>query len=124
MTKPKNLFEMSRQWVLPFVASWRTFEKTLNPAFYFVLRCGECGAFGSDFIKTIKSKKKGSAILGLQCTECQQTLKFEGLADPDADDFPQRLRNTPLSALSLNGEPIEDEPDLGLSDITRIMFDD
>lgn len=98
----RTLHLMPKQWAYPFVSAWRVFERTLNPAFSFIIRCLNCGATKVQFVMSTKNPK---ALLGLECASCLQTIKFEELIDPDAEDFPARLRTHPDSVLSTDGKP-------------------
>ncbi len=93
---------MPKTWAYPFVSAWRVFERTLNPAFTFVIRCEACGATESRFVMSTKVPK---ALLGLECKSCLQTIKFEDIIDPDAEDFPARLLTHPDTVLSTRGRP-------------------
>ncbi len=95
---------MPKTWAYPFVSAWRVFERTLNPAFTFVIRCSACGAKKAHFVMSTKTP---NALLGLECKSCLLTIKFEDVIDPDAEDFPVRLLTKPDSVLSTDGKPIK-----------------
>ena len=82
---------------MPFVASWRTFEKTLNPAVRFILSCTNCN---QQNMKVISSKKTGKTTIGLQCQteDCGQTIKFERPLAMD-ESMPERFHDYPETAL-------------------------
>lgn len=120
--KNLKLYTLPEEWSYPLVASWRVFEKTLNPAFFFILRCGNCEEMNSDFVYSVKSNE---VAIGIQCqTEgCGQTLKFDGKIDANADDFPERLR-APRPSSVLTG-PDGKKPKTKkaqLKDIITILF--
>lgn len=106
MSDNLRVYEMPNEWVETFAAAWRVMEKSLNPAFWFLMKCGKCGEIGDKHIDFVKAKKKKGAILGMQC-ECGQTIKFVGYLNPASDTFPARLRKKTKSVLRFNGE----EPD-------------
>jgi hypothetical protein len=119
----KLVFTMPKEWCYAFLAAWRTFERSMNPAFYFLIRCGNCGATGSPKVQPVKSKKKPTAVLGIQCQQCKTALKFEGLIDSKADDFPQRLLNPPRNTvLQLDGEEMDRAGDEA-KDFFTLMFE-
>ena len=93
-----RIYTLPEVWALPLVAAWRTFEKTINPAFKFVLYCVNCGEANAEIVRSRKAK---DAIIGIQCQadDCGQTIKFEVPIDPEAEDFPARLESFPPSAL-------------------------
>lgn len=99
MTDERKVHTMPKQWGYPFAAAWRVFERTLNPAFIFLIKCTNCGSTGPPSIGFVMSKKKPKAMLGLECGNCLQTVKFSGLIDPEAEDFPARLLTKPGTVL-------------------------
>ena len=98
-----EVYELPEELTVPLLAAIRLMERTINPAFSFVLRCLNCGEY---VIKSVKSKKDPSSIIGLQChnTECKRTIKFARPLRLDADDIPERLRQQPASALKEPGK--------------------
>ena len=100
----------------------------MNPAFEFISLCTNCGAEGAELIKIVMSKKKPNAVLGIQCSQCKQTLKFEGMIDPDAKTFPKRLSKRQSSILTVDGEPLDNVDDLPddliPKVVNRIVFPD
>ena len=92
---------------MPFVASWRTFEKTLNPAVSFILSCAHCD---QQNMEVINSKKIDRTIIGLQCqTEgCGQTIKFEKPISMDDESMPERFLSYPKGT-ALTGEHIGEQ---------------
>ena len=122
MSKTRKIFILPKQWVYPFVSAFRVFERTLNPAFVFKLRCSACPGEGTD-IDFVMSVKNPKAIIGLECKKCLQTVKFESPIDPDDDDFPARLLTKPTTALSSNGEPISGDQ-LDVDGYLELMFGD
>lgn len=100
---------LPRSWVYPFTAAFRTFEKTLNPAFSFLMKCEDCGAAGFPNVQFVHSKKNPKAVIGMECTKCLNTIKFEGTIDGDAEDFPARLMTRAYSVLQLNGKKAKDD---------------
>jgi len=105
----RTIWQMPKRWVLPFIASWRVFERTLNPAFYFLIKCAKCGTTGSPKVRTVRSNKRDEVLIGIECSECGNTLKFEGAADPEAPEFPDRLKGS--RADSVLTPPDEEEPE-------------
>lgn len=105
-----------------FVAAWRVFERTLNPAFYFIIKCGKCGQNGT--AQFVKSTTMAGTLIGMECSNCGQTLKFArkiGLNDPD---FPSRLEPKPQSVLI---DPDGKQAESGGDDVellTELMFPD
>lgn len=127
MAKDKRtIWTLPTRWGLPFLAAWRTFEKTINPAFVFIIRCANCGASGKDRVRFVKSVKTPSAVIGIECNSCKQTLKFEDGIDSEAPDFPDRLRGPRADSIlePPNKPGFEDAlPDLDeLDDITDLLL--
>lgn len=93
-----EVFEMPEDLVQPTVAALRVFERSLNPAFLVVLRCGKCGGYGA---QPVASRKKDRAFIGVQCTndECKRTIKFGRPIDFEEATMPARLKHKPDSAL-------------------------
>ena len=93
-----EVYELPEDLTMPLLAAVRLMERTINPAFSFVLRCLNCGEYR---VKAVASKKAAKTIIGLQCfnPECKRTIKFVRPLSWDADDFPERLRQQPPSAL-------------------------
>ena len=123
MAKEKTILELDSEYNLSFVAAWRTFERVMNPAFYFMLVCPTCNATGGDdggphpvYSKKIKDRK---VLIGIMCG-CGRVLKFGGGIDPKAKTFPQRLIAKPLSVLGSS----QRDPDVVMDDIDTILFDE
>lgn len=107
--KDRKLFVLAERWGIAFTAAWRTMERTVNPAFYFLLKCSGCGSIGAPTIRFVKSKKRENAIIGLECTSCLTTVKFDGMLDPSDESFPARLLERPASVLAMpGGKPLKD----------------
>ncbi len=119
----KNLtvYLLPKRWVIPFLAAYRVMERSLNPAFTFILRCAKCGKMGGDKVKYVMSRKNPEAIIGLQCENCGQTVKLEGMIDPKSKGFPKRLRKEHPSVLEIDGKTAKDG-DLDPGDVTKILF--
>ena len=98
-----EVYELPEDLTMPLLAAVRLMERTINPAFSFVLRCLNCGEYQ---IKSVASKKDPKTIIGLQChnDECKRTIKFARPLRWDADDLPERLRQQPVSALKEPGK--------------------
>lgn len=104
----KKINVLPAAWSYPLLASWRTMEAAINPVFEFYLKCGDCGSYGQDTVQTVYSKKKVGGkpvIIGLQCTNCGQVLKFEYPLSPGNPDFPNRLLKPPASVVEIPGKP-------------------
>ncbi len=101
MAKDFEVYEMPEELTMPLLAAVRLLERTLNPAFSFVLRCLSCGKYE---VGPVASVKDEGSIIGLQCASCKRTIKFTRPLRFDADDFPDRLRKQPASALTEPGK--------------------
>lgn len=118
--KPTKLAVLPEEWILPFVASWRVFERTLNDSFSFIMVCNVCGKEGAEHIEFVQSKKSEETIIGMQC-ECGNTLKFETPSSPNDEDFPQRLATRGTSVLVRTGaKPRVDKKLLAV--VTDLVF--
>lgn len=109
MAEKRRVHLLPKSWTLPFTAAWRTFERTLNPAFSFLIKCENCGAVGHPDVTFVASKKNPKAVLGLECTKCLTTIKFEGTIDGDHREFPKRLKERALSVLQIDGKTAKDD---------------
>lgn len=122
MSKDRTVYEMPEDWTTNFVAAWRVFERTLNPAFGFLLKCGNCGALGKPEIDFVMSKKNEKAVLGIECSKCLTTIKFNGTIDPTQQSFPKRLLTKTKSVLRLDGK--ETKGDFKPDGYLELMLDD
>lgn len=124
MAKPKEreVAVLPSEWTLSMVSAWRVFERSLNPSFSFLIKCNKCGEVGHPMVTFVMSKKNEKAILGMECTSCLNTLKFEGTIDGSAEDFPQFLKGQGKSVLTIDGDEPGDyeQPD----EYLEMMFDD
>lgn len=122
MSEERTIWVMPKDWVMNFVAAWRVFERTLNPAFYFLLQCGKCKLINKQ-IRVVKSVKTNE-LIGMECTNCGQTIKFGRKIGLDSEDFPTRLAPVPDSVLiDPDGEVAEADPKADLSLLTKLVFD-
>lgn len=98
-----EVFELPEELTIPLLAAIRLMERAVNPAYQFVLRCGNCGNY---IIRPVGSVKGDGKIIGLQCfdQECKRTIKFAKPLDWTADDLPERLRHQPATALTEPGK--------------------
>ncbi len=122
MTKERKIFILPKQWAYPFISAFRVFERTLNPAFVFKLRCTACDGQGTD-IDFVMSVKNPKAVIGLECKKCLQTVKFESPIDANADDFPARLLTKPTTVLEHEGKPRKADR-LDVEGYLELMFGD
>jgi hypothetical protein len=120
--KVSKVWKLPARWSYPLLAAWRTFEASLNPAFWFSLKCGGCGAGGKD-IEMVRSKKKENTYIGIQCQKCKQTLKFEQPVDAHDKSMPERLVPRPKTVLE-SPQGVKGTDDSGvLEDITTFIFE-
>lgn len=121
----RQVWVMPKRWILNFMAAWRTFERTLNPAFAFLFKCVNCGAVGYPLIRMVKSVSSERAFIGMECTECLNTIKFEEPVSDEDDDFPERLKKRGISVLvPPDGEAANSDFDLeDIEDIAELLFE-
>lgn len=109
MSKELEVWILPEDMVLPFLAAFRTLEKSVNPVFTFPMKCSKCNKFsdgtgsqGPTFVKSKKKKRDFDVVIGIKCeTEgCNMVIKFERPISPGDDDFPQRLKAYPKTSLS------------------------
>ena len=121
---------LPKELVLPFVAAWRTLEKSLNPVFSMIMRCSSCGKMsdnnhtqGPSFILSKKKKNGMPIIIGLQCMteDCDMVIKFEEPISPGDNNFPSRLQSFPKTALSEAGGTPGKISTKGLEDIKSLL---
>ena len=95
----KRVWLLPEDLVLPMLAAVRLLEKSMNPAFDFVLRCNQCGQMNVQSVASVKDK---DVTIGIACnTEgCGEVIKFERKLDRNDSDFPARLQKVPDSALT------------------------
>ena len=121
--KNLRIWTLPKEWVMNFVAAWRTFERTVNPAFQFLLRCTNCHQVGSaQFVKSVK----GEGLIGLQCqtSNCGQTIKFGRKIGTNDPDFPERFISDPPTVLDSPDGDIADPADEDRELITELLFDE
>jgi hypothetical protein len=103
-----RVYTLPEEMVLPFVASWRTMERSINPVFKMVMYCSACqkptsseGNQGPQFVLSKKQKNGMPIIIGIQCkTEgCDMVIKFENPISPGDSHFPSRFQKYPPTAL-------------------------
>ena len=115
---------MPKDWVINFIAAWRVFERTMNPAFHFLIKCANCGAIGQ--VEMVHSKNEEGMLIGMQCLtdDCGQTLKFGRKIGVNSPDFPERLAEVGESVLT---DPQGEEAagtNLDVELMTELVFDD
>lgn len=118
---PTRLSTLPEEWIYPFAAAWRVFERTLNDAFHFVMVCSVCGKSGAEHIEFVRSNKTDLTIIGLQC-KCGNTIKFERPLSLTDEDFPQRLAHRPKTVLETNDHKPEKVKQSVLDEITELVF--
>ena len=105
MAKKQELtvWGLPEELVLPLLAAVRLMERTINPAFDFVLRCNKCGGME---VESVQSVKDDGTTIGIRCKAdgCGQVIKFGRKLDKTAPDFPARLLAIPDSALTAPGD--------------------
>lgn len=96
--KKLTVWTLPEELVIPFLAAVRMMERTVNPAFDFLLRCNACKQI---MVKPVRSVKDKNSIIGFQCgiEDCGQTIKFGRKMNFKAPDFPTRLYGVPESGL-------------------------
>jgi hypothetical protein len=96
--KQFEVYELPEDLTMPLLAAVRLLERSINPAFSFVLRCLNCSQYR---VKPVASASGDGSVIGLQChnPDCLRTIKFLRPLRWDADDLPERLRQQPASAL-------------------------
>lgn len=97
--KPKlRVWTMPGELAIPFLAAVRLMERTVNPAFDFLLRCNHCGG---TTVKAVRSVKKAHVLIGFQCQndDCKEVVKFAEPIDFKSSTFPARLKDQPDSAI-------------------------